>query len=273
MRKQLVIISLVVIFVSLNSLGYTLELEKGFQVQPDKLTSLQEVEVLRVIDGDTLELTTGQKVRLIGIDTPETESSSQPADYYATQATAFTRENLAGETIYLEYGVEKRDHYNRLLAYVFKQNGILFNAQLLQEGYATLLTIPPNVKYVDTFQQLVKDARKNKRGLWAKDLVATNSDLPVINWQDATNHLGEEVIVQGKIVNTYNSRGPIFLNFASDYRAHLTAVIFVTDQNNFSVTPADYFLDRKVMIKGRIKEYEGAPEIIITEPRQIQVID
>ena len=70
----------------------------------------------------------------------------------------------------LEFDVEKRDKYGRLLAYVFISNGQLFlNAEIIKQGYAEVMIIPPNLKYADYFQGLYQEARENKRGLWSNN--------------------------------------------------------------------------------------------------------
>ena len=67
----------------------------------------------------------------------------------------------------LEFDVDRRDRYERLLAYVYlKDDGVFVNAEIVKQGYASLLTIPPNVKYADLFLKLYREARENRRGLW-----------------------------------------------------------------------------------------------------------
>lgn len=135
--------------------------------------------VKRVIDGDTLELANGEKVRLIGIDAPEThkgkklyKDSQRTAQDITTITTLgkksyqFTKELVEGRKVRLEFDVQKYDKYERLLAYVYLPDGTFVNAEIVKQGYANLLTIPPNVKYADLFRKLYQEARENKRGLW-----------------------------------------------------------------------------------------------------------
>jgi micrococcal nuclease len=123
-----------------------------------------------VVDGDTIELTNGQMVRYIGIDTPEVrrkegEQWVEDPEPYAREATAANRRLVDGQTIRLEYDVERLDRYGRLLAYVYVGEQMV-NAALLEQGAAQLLTIPPNIKYVDRFRGLAAEARAAQRGLW-----------------------------------------------------------------------------------------------------------
>jgi len=139
--------------------------------------------VRNVLDGDTIEVDRGgriDRVRLIGIDTPEAHDSPKLDRLVARgqdrgailalgrRAGAFTRERLLGRRVELELDIEPRDRFGRLLAYVWLPDGSLFNATLLEAGQARLLTIPPNVRYVDRFAPLERAAREARRGLWAE---------------------------------------------------------------------------------------------------------
>lgn len=126
------------------------------------------VRVVRVVDGDTIEVSingTAEKVRLIGVDTPETVHPTIGEEPYGREASNFTKKMLTDKEIKLEFDVEERDRYGRLLAYVWLDEE-LFNEVLLKEGYAQLATYPPNVKYVERFKAAQKEAREAGRGLW-----------------------------------------------------------------------------------------------------------
>jgi micrococcal nuclease len=125
-------------------------------------------KVERVVDGDTLEVTLHgkkEKVRLIGIDTPETKKPNTPVMYYGQEASDYTKKRLQGQTVELEWDVERKDQYGRLLAYVWIGSE-MFNRTLVREGYARMATFPPNVKYVDQFAKDQEDARSKGKGLW-----------------------------------------------------------------------------------------------------------
>lgn len=139
--------------------------------------------VKRVIDGDTIKLSDGQKVRLIGIDTPESfyndkllrDSKKSNRDIetiikLGKRATSFTRTLCLGKRVRLEYDVVMRDKYKRTLAYVYLEDGTFVNAKILEEGYAQVMTIPPNVKYADYFLRLQREARDKNKGLWSREV-------------------------------------------------------------------------------------------------------
>ena len=124
--------------------------------------------VRRVVDGDTVVLTDGQRIRYIGVDTPELHHPRKPVEAYAREAKEFNRRLVEGKKVRLEYDVQRYDRFGRVLAYVYLEDGTFINAELLRQGYAQLLTIPPNVKHADQFKPLVREAREAGRGLWGK---------------------------------------------------------------------------------------------------------
>jgi micrococcal nuclease len=130
-----------------------------------------EAVVKRVVDGDTIVVHLGgrdERVRLIGIDTPETVDPREPVQCFGKEASAYTKHLLPpGTIVRLERDVEARDRYDRLLAYVYRvSDGLFVNLALARDGYAQQLTIPPNVAYVDEIRAAVADARNGRRGLW-----------------------------------------------------------------------------------------------------------
>jgi len=125
------------------------------------------VTVERVIDGDTFKIAgSSEKVRLIGVDTPESVKPGEPPEPYGKEAAAFSKKLLAGKKVKLVYDMQERDKYGRLLAYVYLEDDTFVNALLVKEGYAQVLTVPPNVAHAEEFLQLEREARSAKRGLW-----------------------------------------------------------------------------------------------------------
>ncbi len=125
----------------------------------------------RVIDGDTIKLTDGRLVRYIGLDAPEARRRQGTAwvvdpEPLAQEATEANRRLVADRALRLELDAQTHDRYGRLLAYVYADE-VFVNAELLRGGWATLLTIPPNVRHVEAFRQCVEEARTQRRGLWA----------------------------------------------------------------------------------------------------------
>jgi len=125
--------------------------------------------VTRVIDGDTIQVNYHDHiyiVRYIGIDTPETVHPEKDIEPHGKEASAFNRELVEGRQVFLELDREKVDIYGRLLAYVFLDT-LFVNAELIRQGYAQIMTIPPNVRYAEYFILLQEEARNNQRGIWS----------------------------------------------------------------------------------------------------------
>ncbi|MDX6587531.1 MAG: micrococcal nuclease [Solirubrobacterales bacterium] len=128
-----------------------------------------DATVVRVVDGDTaqMDLDTGgeEGVRFIGVDTPESVAPGQPVECFGKKASRFTTGLLEGERVTLRFGEERRDIYDRLLAYVYLE-GEFLNAKLVRLGYARTLEIAPNVDYAEKFARLQQSAANAGRGLW-----------------------------------------------------------------------------------------------------------
>jgi micrococcal nuclease len=130
--------------------------------------SREAVQVRSVYDGDTMTLSDGRRLRLVGIDTPEMQQ--KPA---GDQARAvLLRLVPVGSTVYLEYDVQRTDRYQRTLAWVWTADGVLINEAMARAGMAAQLTIAPNVKYAERIGAAVREAREARRGLWATDAFA-----------------------------------------------------------------------------------------------------
>ena len=138
------------------------------------------VVVEKVFDGDTFRAVGGEKVRLLGIDTPEAHDNAklfrdaarngQDAEEIkrmGRKAWRFVEPMILGKKVRLEFDVERRDKYGRLLAYVYLEDGTFLNQLIIASGYAYPLTIPPNVAHAAEFKRLFKEARETQRGLWA----------------------------------------------------------------------------------------------------------
>ncbi len=125
-----------------------------------------QVYIKKVIDGDTYELFDGRRIRLIGVNTPETKHPHKQVEYYGPESYRYAKKLLEGTRVSLEYGKERHDRYGRTLAYVYLQNNVMVNALLLHGGYARVMTIPPNTAHAEIFEHIEKEAREKHLGLW-----------------------------------------------------------------------------------------------------------
>lgn len=145
--------------------------EVDLTIDPDEAAAgdraVREGVVTRVVDGDTFRMG-DERVRLIGVDTPETKKPGSPVECFGRKASAFTTRVLDGEEVVLRFDVEREDRYGRTLAYVERaRDGFDLNAELIKRGYALPLTVPPNVARAEKYRELGARARDRGRGLWS----------------------------------------------------------------------------------------------------------
>jgi len=138
--------------------------EKVENASEEETASL--VQVVRVIDGDTIEIEGGQRIRYIGIDTPETVHPSRPIECFGKEASSKNNELVGGREIRLEKDVSETDKYGRLLRYVWVGD-VFVNDYLVRQGYAKASSYPPDIKHQEQFRQAEQEAREVGRGLWA----------------------------------------------------------------------------------------------------------
>lgn len=172
--------------------------EYHYHKGPNALQSLEilrnkiyKAKIERVVDGDTAIISfifddgskyLKERVRFLGVDTPETVHPNKPVQYYGKEASDFTKSQLTDKVVWLQTDVGVKDRYDRMLAYVWieepdekdldDESAIrekMFNAKLLLGGYAQLMTVQPNSRYADLFVHFQREARQDKRGLWGKE--------------------------------------------------------------------------------------------------------
>lgn len=144
------------------------EFSSALSPTPQTVLGLQDQRytVTKVIDGDTIEIDGGQKIRYIGIDTPETKHPTKGIECFGKEAAAFNKQLVLGKKVRLEKDVSETDRYSRLLRYVYL--GDLFvNQYLVAQGYAVASSYPPDVKHQEFFREAEQEARRNNIGLWS----------------------------------------------------------------------------------------------------------
>ena len=157
---------------------FALALFPGVQAETN-----ENATVVKIIDGDTIKINYKGKegsVRLIGIDTPESKANKkakkdagktgrdvETITAMGKEAVNFTKSLVEpGDRVLVEFDVQARDKYGRLLAYIYLPSGKMLNEEIVKAGYATIMTYPPNVKYEERFLRAYREARESKRGLW-----------------------------------------------------------------------------------------------------------
>ncbi|MFH1946282.1 MAG: thermonuclease family protein [Acidobacteriota bacterium] len=226
---------------------------------------------IKVIDGDTIVLDGDETVRLLGIDTPELDHPNDSVRQFAQEAKDYVKSLVLDRNVRLEHEWERRDEYGRTLAYVFLPDGRLLNAEILKNGYGFVYTRKVYSR-TEEFRGLERDAREAGIGLWGRPEFDEAEDVPLISWDEADKHYGENCEVQGTVIAARNTGRVCFLNFHEDWENHFTAVIFARDFDKFPTRPEKYYLNREVRVRGRIRKYRGKPEIICTSSGQITVV-
>ena len=264
-----------------------LQKEKSFVESCSNIPKLADGAVklvTKVIDGDTFLIEGGYSVRILGIDADE-------RGYPCYEAAKKRLEELVlSKEVKLEKGKEDLDQYCRYLRYVFLDDKNI-SLELVKEGLVVARFSPEDTKYREEIIQAEKEARENKIGCkWGgKSLVNSEEKKSEFKWERLTTerlgydvvgaclagkYLGRELIVEGKIVDTYRDlkSNTVFLNFDKPYPNQcFTGVIFSSDLYKFVQNPEDYYLNKTVRIMGEIKEYQGRPEIILEDPFQVEV--
>ncbi|MDO8570261.1 MAG: thermonuclease family protein [Candidatus Daviesbacteria bacterium] len=184
-QKRIIVVIIVFLTLSLGLLWLGWEAGKENTKQliqsSDPTPTLEAVDpvnqetgvlVTKVVDGDTIEIQGGQKIRYVGIDTPETVDPRRAVGCFGKEASKINKELVEGKVVILEKDITNVDKYNRLLRYVYlKQSDgtLLFvNDYLVREGYAKNYTYPPDVKFNEQFRQAEIEAREANKGLWNK---------------------------------------------------------------------------------------------------------
>ncbi len=150
---------------SFASKAEALEALRKHKPNPSKALKGPWRTVTRVVDGDTIILNGRERVRLIGVDTPETVDPRRPVQYFGKEASAFTKRMVEGKKVRLEYDQTRKDRYGRTLAYVYLEDGTFLNAEIVKQGYGHAYTRFP-FRYLEDFRRYESEARKAGKGLW-----------------------------------------------------------------------------------------------------------
>jgi endonuclease YncB( thermonuclease family) len=276
-KKILLVIGIIILFVLIFVLtfdhGAFLKNLTGSSIGQELNQEMKQVT--KVIDGDTLLIEDGVSVRLLGIDADE---RGYPCYY---QAKNRLEELVLGKEVYLERGKEDKDIYDRELRYIL-YDGENINLKLVQEGLV-IARIEQGDKYQEDFINAENIARENRIGckwnnsnwLPGSNIAQTNNWVKLVGDAvpacQAQNFVGQDVIIEGKVVDVYtSSSNTVFINFEKPYpNSCFTAVIFKSDLKKF--TDVEQYTNQFVRVKGKIKIYEGKPEVILENEDMIEI--
>lgn len=166
----LLLVFLLSVLVSCNKAADTSE--SATTSADQKPQGLVPAEVVNVVDGDTIDvrLERGQeeRVRFILVDTPETVHPKKGEEPFGREASDFTKRALSDQEVNLKFGIQERDKYGRILAYVYLKDGTMINELLLEKGLARVVIFPPNTEFVDQFRDIEAQAKKEHKGIWSQ---------------------------------------------------------------------------------------------------------
>ncbi len=251
-----------------------------------------ETKVTRVYDGDTIEVLDGErreKVRYIGIDTPELSDTREPVLELARAAAAANRRLVGGRMVRLESDVQARDSYGRRLAYVWLGD-TLVNEWLVSEGYAAARSFPPNVRYQERLAAAERSARDAGRRLWDGRLAGgplrIYADRPpgesepprpgdglTIDAFEADRHVGRTATVCGPVASAryLGGGGLTFLNLERPYPDQPFTIVIPSEvRRAFGTAPEREFLGRDVCVAGAIELHRGKPQVMLRDPVQLE---
>lgn len=222
-----------------------------------------ETSSIRYIhDGDTLHLSNGRKVRLIGINTPELAHDHKPAEPLAGEAKRALKALFkTDKSISLVFGKDKKDRYGRFLAHAFSGDGQNVQSVLLKQGYARAITVPPNARFSACYLEMERIARCNKTGLWQDTSIIQAKDLLD---KDTGFHL-----IRGTVKTIKKNNKGIWLNLDN----RLTVGIRPDNLPLFDIKLINSMLDQTVIVRGWLNKskYETPFYLRIRHPSSIQL--
>lgn len=195
------------------------------------------------------------------------EAHKHYGQYVTVEGTIVNTYN-SGKACFLNF---HKDHKKHFTAVIFMSDYSKFPASPEDYYYGKKVQVTGTIKEYKGKPEIILE-KPSQIKIIESESSKENNDIKVISWEDADKYYGETVIVEGTIVATYNSGKACFLNFHRNWKRYFTVVIFRSDFRKFSYPPEEYYKDKKVRVKGTIKEYQGKPEIIMRNPSQIRVI-
>lgn len=219
-------------------------------------------KVSRIVDGDTIHLDDGRKIRFLGINTPEIGYKGKPSQPFAQQAKKVLQSLLQqNQKVGLYYDKERNDKYKRTLAYVVLSNGQNVAEVLLKKGLAQSIVVPPNDQQINCFRQLEKQARQANSGIWQ---LAENQFISADTLALKTKGYR---LISGQISSYNESRKSIYLQLTNK----LAIRIAKKDKRYFSNTNLKSIVGKKVLVRGWLNTYKGRQSIHIRSEYDLQI--
>jgi len=222
----------------------------------------QRYRVVKVVDGDTVYLRNGDRIRLLGINAPEVAHRNRQGEPGGEQAATFLRDRVLGQRVALELDVEKHDSYKRRLAHLYDDEGENLNLLMVDQGLAFVFLHPPNLKHADEYLAAEARAREAGLGLWALPRYQVQSMRKAGDYRNSFRRL------RGNLKSVKHKRKYSYLKFTSG----LTASIPKRDLGQFEAAGLDLdeLIGQQLVIRGWVKRYRGKPSMFLNHPSQIE---
>ncbi len=217
----------------------------------------------RVIDGDTIRLGDGRRVRFSAINTPEIARGNKPAEPFGEQAKKRLQQLIGDKTLLLRHDRRRRDKYKRLLSHVFLPDGTNVQAWLLEQGLAIHSLEPPNLWRTDCYAAKEREARRARRGLWQHPRYRPLEARQVR--RDTTGFYR----VSGQIQAIERNRGRIWLRLSDK----LALRIEKRDRRYFPAGMLEKLLDKRVIAKGWMFPYRDGLDLRLRHPAALEIIE
>ncbi len=216
--------------------------------------------VKKVFDGDTILLSNGQKIRLLGINTPEVAGPNKQAEAGGEEAKAWLKKTLEQKKVRLEGDVEKQDKYRRSLAYVFTEDKQHINLELVRQGWAAVNIYPPNLKYVDTLLEAQLAAEKAGLGIWADPAYAPRA----FQTLSEANYKGWKRIT-GRIASLKKTRKYSYLKFSEQ------VTLRIENQSSALFPALQDYVGKNVEARGWVHKSKDSFSIQLQHPGELKV--
>lgn len=226
-------------------------------VTPSVPTYRYKHYVTKVYDGDTITLINGERVRLLGINTPEIESRFRQDEAGGQTAKKWLQEKLSSGEVFLEFDTQQRDKYKRLLAHLFLENGEHLNTEIVRAGLATLSIVPPNLRYVAELKKAETHAQQQGLGIWSmasyQPLSVDHLTKKVAGWQ--------RFLAKPTEIKRTRKYVRLILNDNVDVRIAKAHLALFPD--------VEMYLGKRLEIRGWVSKNKGHYSILVQHPSAI----
>ncbi len=233
------------------------------------LSSPESATVKWVYDGDSLLLTDKRKIRIIGIDTPETKHHKQKAQAYGAKAREALRELLKqfDYRVTLRYGKERKDKYKRTLAHVYLPDGTNISNWLLEQGYAKTLAFPPNIALADCYKksEVIAQAQSLKIWRYKGNQIKQANSLP--------RRINGYVRLEGTVSKIKRFRKSLIMELESNSKSHIQVKIKKRNMPYFSKVDPDKLWNKTIIVTGLLKNKKGKRTLYVSHPSQLTVLN